>query len=62
MGSAGLNRRQFLQGSAAVAVGGLLRGYLKSGMRAAPPADQEVRNGERAGGARAVADDLAGVR
>jgi len=38
-----------------------LRGYLKSGMRAAPPAGREVRHGERAGGARVVADDLAGA-
>jgi len=39
----------------------LLRGYLKTGMRTASPAEQEVRNGERAGGAGSVADDLAGA-
>jgi len=38
-----------------------LRGYLKTGMRTASPAEQEVRNGERAGGAGSVADDLAGA-
>ena len=38
-----------------------IRDYLKTGMRSASPAEQEVRNGEGVGGARASADNLAGA-
>jgi hypothetical protein len=39
----------------------LLRDYLKTGIRGASPAEQEVPDGEVEEGARAVAADLAGV-
>jgi hypothetical protein len=40
----------------------LLSDYLKTGMRAAFPAEQEVSDGEEAEGAEAAAADLAGAR